>query len=141
MSDTIMYSATLTKIECGVCHIPFALPESMRRSVQASGDWFWCPNGHKIRYLETEVERLRKKVQQVEESKEWLREQARNARNEASRERRRAAAARGQLTKMKNRMARGVCPAPGCKRSGFEHTALIRHLHDVHPDFNIPEEK
>ena len=47
---------------------------------------------------------------------------------------RRASAARGQVTKLKNRAAAGVCPC--CNRQ-FQN--LKNHMATKHPEFNAPE--
>ena len=41
---------------------------------------------------------------------------------------------KGHRTRLKRRLANGVCPVPGCKRSFSDH-AMVRHLATVHPDF------
>ena len=53
-------------------------------------------------------------------------------------ERRSAAAYRGHLTRMRNRVARGVCPVAGCKRSFPE---LHAHVVTCHPELlgDLPE--
>lgn len=53
--------------------------------------------------------------------------------------RRQVAARKGQITKMRNRIANGVCPVPGCKRSGFDNVAS--HIATVHPNFHAHQDE
>ena len=138
MPETL--ATTLTVISCGECHIPFAIPTHMHADLVRTGSRFYCPNGHNIRYADTENNRLQAQVERLSAQKDFWSKETERARASARLAERRAAAARGQVTKIKNRIAKGACPVPGCKRSGFEHTALVRHLHDMHPTFVIPEE-
>lgn len=133
-------TTTLTIISCGECHIPFAIPTSMYHDRLRTGHRFYCPNGHSVCYGDNENKRLQAQVERLAAQRDFWSKETDRARANARHAERRAAAARGQVTKIKNRIAKGVCPVPGCKRSGFEHTALVRHLHDMHPTFVIPEE-
>ena len=44
-----------------------------------------------------------------------------------------ARAYRGHLTRMRNRIAAGVCPVPGCRRTGLTQT--LRHIASQHPEW------
>lgn len=37
------------------------------------------------------------------------------------------------VLEIKNRIAKGVCPVPGCRRSGF--TKVMAHIASKHPDW------
>jgi hypothetical protein len=133
MTDTITYSGVLTVVTCGTCQVSFALPEDLhRRALDDHDIWFWCPRGDKIHYLgPSKADRLADQLKWARRSEEFYREQA-------AAERRRAAAARGQVTKLRNRVARGVCPAAGCQRS---FTDMHEHVATCHPELlHIVEE-
>lgn len=129
---TIVYTTTLTKTSCGVCNIPFAMPTSMYESVLETGNWFYCPNGHRIHYFETENDRLRKEVETARRQREWATARADRIRQEKEATDRSLAATKGVVTKMRKRSGHGVCPVQGCKRH-FKN--LQDHMASEHPDF------
>lgn len=127
----IEYGTTLVATTCGVCHVPFGLPDQMMRARQKDGRDFWCPNGHAIHYYETENKKLQKALD-VE------RERLRFAQDEASRQRehrqaaeRKARALKGVVTKTKKRIAAGKCVRCSC-----EFPNLAAHMAEEHPDYD-----
>jgi hypothetical protein len=44
---TMTYTGKLQVVDCGVCHIPFAMPAELYRQLQDADDdgTFWCPAG------------------------------------------------------------------------------------------------
>jgi septal ring factor EnvC (AmiA/AmiB activator) len=90
---------------------------------ECGGD-FWCPNGHKLSYTETDADRLRDELARAKT--DLLR--AREARDSAERS---AAAYKGEVTKAKKRAAAALCPC--CNRSFVQ---LRRHLASQHPDYD-----
>lgn len=128
---------TLVVEECCTCHMTFAMPSELRdRLLKKRGDPFYCPAGHRQWYTgKTEEQKLQEALARSERQVESARTQRDFWQDEADREKRRRAAAKGQLTKAKNRIARGVCPC--CNRS---FTALARHMATEHPDYSVPTE-
>lgn len=120
-------------IECGHegCGIVFAMPDDYDDRRRRDGKTFYCPNGHGRAYLETEEKRLRKRLDAAERRASQAEETARSQRERAAKAERSAIAYRGHLTRMKNRIANGVCPVPGCKRTGLIQT--MRHIATKHP--------
>ena len=117
-------------MECGECGIAFHVPASWQRERRDNGKGWYCPNGHSRVYRESEVDRLKKKLREAEESKarhiqsrRWAEENARSARHGT-------AIAQGKLKAAKKRAAAGVCPC--CKRS-FKQ--LRRHMKTKHPKY------
>ena len=128
--STLYYSTTLVCISCGVCSIPFAMPENHHARTQQTGSWFWCPNGHKIHYTESENERLRRESEQLQQRLARQVAQTVSAQDARDREKRRHAATKGALTKTKKRVGKGVCPC--CNR----HFANVqRHMEGQHPEY------
>ena len=124
MSSTLTYSGTLTPTACW-CGIHVAIPESLYRAALNNSQTVYCPLGHTFVWRETEADRLKAKLALAE----------RRATNAAEREQalaRQLAAAKGQQTKLRKRIAAGVCPC--CQRS-FEN--LARHMKGQHPEFAI----
>jgi hypothetical protein len=114
-------------ITCVNCGLKFGMAKdfwSARLKNRGPNNPFYCPNGHKQWFTgETEVQKLKKENEQL-----WaVIEREREYRGAADR---RTAAARGQVTRMKNRVGRGVCPC--CNRT-FEN--LSRHMTGKHPTF------
>lgn len=132
-----IYSSTESWVEefyvtdCASCGVVFAMPKSLEQRRRADGASFYCPNGHSMLFRETEVTKLEKRLAAQREHSEWLAAERQRAKDEAARARRQASAARGQLTKLRNRVANGVCPQGGCKRS---FTNLHDHVRTCHPD-------
>lgn len=112
----------LTLIDCPDCSIQFAVPERWNQQRRETGDGFYCPNGHSLSY-KGEIDRLRKALAAEQASKAAIRDQLQAAE-------RSAAAARGQMTKMRKRIANGVCPC--CHRT-FVNVA--RHMENKHPGY------
>ena len=97
----------LKEMQCGTCGVWHALPEKMYDKCFEEGGFWHCPNGHSRGFdkgsLRKENERLSAELESVKKRKEWAEQEAKNA--DA-----RAVAAKGQLTKLRKRVANGVCP-------------------------------
>jgi hypothetical protein len=117
---------------CGECGIRWAMPPRFVEGRRNDGKTFYCPNGHARVFRESEADKLRRerdhlKQQLVERDDRINRE--RECREAAER---RASAARGQVARLKNRAAAGVCPC--CNRT---FSQLARHMADKHPGFAV----
>lgn len=126
--DRVAIRTTLVTEECCRCGTVFAFAEELReKCLQDHSRQFYCPNGHPQHYLgETEAERLKRNLK-------WAHTRA--ARIERERDRAEARR-RGQLaanTRLKKRIANGVCPC--CKRTFKD---LARHMAGQHPEFAEP---
>lgn len=128
---TLTYSEQLTVLHCAACSISFAMPddfESRRRKDHVS---FYCPAGHSNMFNgESEEQKLRKQLEREQAAKARLTANLDQARADADHERARANGYKGQATKMKNRIGKGVCPC--CNR---QFTNVERHMATQHPDF------
>lgn len=134
---TITYAGTFTTLHCINCGVPFALDGNYVKERRRDHKGFCCPNGHSQYWPQNnEVEQARSERDAARAAQSAAEDQAEAARNEALIARRRAAAARGQVTKIKNRIKNGVCPAPGCKRH-FKN--VMSHIRTCHPEFEVPE--
>lgn len=116
----------LAKITCTKdgCGIVFAIPEQFRDERQRDHAIFYCPNGH-ARYFPT------KSKEEILQD-ELTRERARldQAKAEISSQRKSLIASKGQITKIKNRIANGVCPC--CNR---HFSNLHEHMKQKHPNY------
>lgn len=122
---------TLYVLDCSDCGVVFGINLDYEERRRKDGRSFQCPNGHVQSWHETEADRLRKQAERTERILANVRDNERAARMALDDEKRRHAAAKGQLTKARNRAAKGVCPHPSCHRS-FVNVA--RHVATQHPE-------
>lgn len=121
---------TLDHISCYKCGVVFGIEASHNNRLLREGGDFHCPNGHIQRYTETacvRAEKAAKRAQELLESERRMHEYTKRdlATTEARRRSEKAA-----KTKIKNRIAHGVCP---CCRRTFQN--LAAHMKGQHPDF------
>lgn len=121
--------------ECPVqgCGIVYGVPKHYADALRTAGGNYWCPNGHALSWHETDADRERTKRKAAERRADNYERQADYERERAERERRTAIALRGHLTRIRKRIIAGICPVPGCRRSGFAQ--VMRHLSAKHPDW------
>lgn len=119
-------TTTYTIIDCFKCGTLFALPDQVNDELVRTGRNFFCPNGHQQHYSESTEAKLKTERDRVARLNARL-DQERAERAAAER---RASAARGQITKIKKRVANGVCPC--CNRTFKD---LGRHMSSQHPDY------
>lgn len=125
------YAGTFVVLVCCNCGITFGIEPDYQRELKKSHQRFYCPNGHKQYYAsQTEEERLADAL--TRERAEH--DQTRAALNDKERARlhheRRARVLKGHHTRLKRRVAHGVCPC--CNRS-FQN--LARHMSGQHPSY------
>ena len=118
---------------CPVCTILYAVPQQLLDRASERAESWYCPNGHSLPFIETELDRQKQRAEQAERRLASTQDTAARWRDNAERERRTAIAYKGHLTRIRNRMANGVCPVPGCKRSGFKQ--VMQHIASLHPDW------
>jgi hypothetical protein len=102
--------------ECNVCGTVFGIENRLDDSLRENGRLFYCPNGHGLRYKETEATRLKK---QLDEEKRKLA----NAQFELM-------AAEKKMKRIENRIKNGICPC--CNR---QFVQLTRHMKSKHPEY------
>lgn len=129
-----MVTITLEAVTCCDCGVMFGIEASHRAELLQNHAWFYCPNGHRQHYTaETEADKVRRELKRVREHADWLADlerQEREARQAADRSR---AALKGQVTRIKRKVAAGQCP---CCRTKFAD--LAAHMAESHPDFADP---
>jgi hypothetical protein len=121
--DQLTYTGALVvrRCWCGIRHaIPSELDTEINRNPKQSA---YCPVGHSYVAATPEIEQLRADVAF------WQR-QAATADAEIEAEKRRSAALRGHLTRLRRRIANGVCPC--CKRS---FSNVRNHIRTQHGDW------
>lgn len=120
---------------CGNCGIEFHVPKNWNDVKRKDRTSWFCPNGHERHYVaETEEDKLRKERDRLKQNTAYLEDRNRQLSEARETAERRASAARGQVTKLKNRAANGVCPC--CNRT-FPN--LARHMATKHAGFVAEE--
>jgi hypothetical protein len=121
---------TLYVTTCATCGVIFALEDTYDECRRKDGRGFYCPNGHSLSYKTTETDRLRKELDNTKRRLESAQREANWQGQRALENARSAAAYKGHLTRIRRRIAAGVCP---CCRRTFSN--VERHIQGQHPEF------
>lgn len=115
------------------CRTQFAIPEHTKQAVAASQGTIYCPYGHPLGWFnhKSDADKLRDTLAFEQRKIASLEQRLANERRDKEAAERRMSAARGQVTKIKNRVGKGVCPC--CNRT---FTNLARHMSGQHPEFS-----
>jgi hypothetical protein len=127
MTELREHSGVLVVVRCW-CGIQHGIPESLRNeALRGRGRGtvkVWCPLGHSWHYTgESEADQLRRALV----ARGAVLDRVRADRDQAKRS---LAAQKGVTTRIKRRVANGVCPC--CKRT-FQD--LARHMAGQHPGY------
>ena len=118
---------TVVRCWCGIQHaVPASLRDEQLRKFNDGGQpqTIYCPLGHRYKPAGvTAAEKLRRSLQQERAAHD----QTKSALQDAEHSRR---AQKAATTRLKNRVANGVCPC--CHRS-FKN--VRRHMDNQHPDY------
>ena len=126
----------LVLVTCCECGTVFGVQALMhQRKLVEMGQTFYCPNGHTQTYGEGLMGKLKKQLAQEAKKREIVETRLHETREEVERQERRVSAYKGQVTKTKNKIARGVCP---CCDTYFEN--LHTHMSEAHPDYEQTDE-
>lgn len=117
---------------CAQCGEPMALAEGTYTALKRNSQGFTCPWGHANVFPagEAEINKVRRERDRLKQQEARLRERISEEQERAATAERRASAARGQVTRLKNRAAAGLCPC--CNRSFVN---LQRHMATKHKGF------
>lgn len=136
INRTIAYEKILKHVECPVCSIDYGLGTNFLAQRREDHKRWYCPNGHSLLFPKDNTEeraiRERDAARQLA-AHQNDRRRAAEARERATEYRRRAA--KGQLTKIRNRLAAGLCPC-----CGKNFPELEAHIAEHHPKFLLPED-
>lgn len=131
---TQTFVGTLYIEECCSCGVHFGMTKETYKIFRDNHKDFSCPFGHLQHYTgKSESEQLndeRKKIQQLEKSLKYTQESRDYYQQKNEDHKNALRATKGVVTKMKNRVANGVCPC--CTRT---FTNLKRHIADKHPNY------
>lgn len=131
----VVYTANLYIETCCECGVPFGITQDLYKSLQKSGDSFYCTNGHAQHYtrkreLEEQLESAQAKLAEEQEAREWYATMYRKNSRELKNTKNSLRATKAAHTRTKNRIANGVCPC--CNRQFMN---LHRHMETEHPDY------
>lgn len=121
-------------ITCWSCSIPYYLPDGKYNRCLENGDNFYCPNGHSAVFSDTKASKLAKELAQEKKRREWAEADRDMYKQSVDTVSHQMAAYKGVTTKLKKRIANGVCPC--CNRT-FQN--LHQHMSKQHPDFKKGE--
>lgn len=122
-----MYALNLAiiieEVTCCSCGVIFGIEKNFKQRLRDSGDSFYCPAGHGQHYTETAEKKYKREIESLEDRLRWAQQGRDSARNSLK-------ATKGHLTRIKKRVANGVCPC--CKRS---FANLANHMKNQHKDW------
>lgn len=116
--------------DCAQCSVIFGITRAMEARRREDGKTFYCPNGHSMVFGECEIDAANKRAAKAEEEARRARIRASAAYDQANAANRSASAYRGQVTRMKNKIAKGVCPVGNCRRNFTNVQAHIATEHE-----------
>lgn len=131
--QTVLETA-IVPVTCAVCGTVFGLGKRFQEARRDDHGTFYCPNGHAEVYDGPSLEE--QQIARLKDDVTWERQRAERAIERAATAERRRRAEKAAKTRIKNRIARGVCPC--CNRS-FEN--LARHMAGQHPDYPTTQEE
>jgi len=130
-AETETKRTALTPVDCCVCGISFGLPKHYADARQEDHRTFYCPNGHNLAWShQSEAEKAKAEAERLRGELAAARQDAKYQRERREAEQRRVIAFKGQLTRVKKRVAAGVCPC--CHRT-FQN--LAAHMKGQHPSY------
>ena len=122
---------TLVAIDCPACGLMFGITDDYERRRRDDHREFKCPAGH-VQYFpqKSELESARADAKRLKADLEWERMRVENWK-------RSCAAQKGQVTRIRNMIAKGICPVQGCRRN-FDN--VREHMANEHPDYHRHDE-
>jgi hypothetical protein len=134
MARVLTHNIDVEFIDCANCGQVFGMTAEFIKRRRADGKEFFCPNGHSNFYRDNEHDRVRQErdrlKQQLAQKDDTIAYQ--RAQREAAEKL--ASVRKGQVTRLKNRAAAGVCPC--CNRTVSQ---MAKHMASKHPTFKAEE--
>ena len=130
------FNVNFAVMDCCNCGMIFAVPKALDTRWIAEGEstTFYCPMGHPQSYVGKSDKQRAKEAEAAlrreKQRREWAEHNASQARKDADRAEHRRRGEKAAKTRIKNRIANGVCPC--CTRSFKD---LPRHMQNKHPDY------
>ncbi|HMF29536.1 MAG TPA: hypothetical protein VKE42_12225 [Candidatus Cybelea sp.] len=118
----IQTTTRFVTIDCYKCGIVFAVASELHSNWQRDKTQFFCPNGHGQSYCESEADRLRKQLADVQRDRDWQRQRADSLNKQLT-------TAKQTHKRLRRRVNAGVCPH--CNRTVRQMAA---HIQTKHPE-------
>jgi hypothetical protein len=128
-TTTQTYTGVLVLHWCWSCSIPYGLDQDFNRRNREEGRTWYCPRGHATVFGNSKLELAREETERERRRRKQADARATAWQDQAQAAERSARATRGHLTRLRRRIANGVCP--WCKRS-FKNVA--DHVKGQHPE-------
>jgi len=133
---TQTFTGTLVVQDCCVCGITFGVPADFDRRRLDDHKSFYCPAGHAQSYTgKTEAQKLREQLARTQQQRDNAYSSNTSLRDQLGATERSLRGHKAAKTRIKNRIAAGVCP---CCNRRFEN--LARHMSGQHPNYNHQED-
>ena len=126
LTEMIVYEA----VTCGACQFHFALPAGFVKQRRGDGKKFYCPAGCHVNWSDNTEARLKRELDAETRNRQYYESRAASERAAKEHAQRSAKAYAGHLTRVKRRVANGVCP---CCHRHFQ--GLGAHIKRQHPEF------
>ena len=123
MARTYTETVVLQEDTCKSCGITFAVPQRFLEGLQQTGGYYYCPNGHKWGWGESEAQRLRKQLESEQKRSKQMEIEVMHVKDQLE-------ASEREMKRRQKRVANGVCPC--CNRSFAQ---LQRHMKTKHPEY------
>lgn len=137
MSPTTQtFTETLVVLHCYKCRCAFGITRDHYDRAQASDSVnFYCPNGHSQVFTRTREQKLAAELEAEKRRRGWAETSLTHTRDQLEATERSLRGHKAAKTRIKNRIAAGVCPC--CNRT-FQN--LARHMAGQHPQYTTTEE-
>lgn len=116
--------------DCPACGIVYGFPTEFEKRRREDGRGWYCPNGHTVVYTKTKLDEAREQLQRAERERDQAIIGRTAAQDQAAAADRSRAALKDHLTRLRNRIANGVCPC--CNRSFVN---VRNHITGQHPEW------
>jgi hypothetical protein len=119
-----IFGPTFVSVQCCNCGCHFGLDEYLYKRRREDKQDFYCPNGHRQAYTQSEADKLR-------QERDRLTQRLAQKDDEIEHQRKQLIASKGQITKLQKRAKAGTCPC--CNRT---FSNMARHMQTKHPEFD-----
>ena len=123
--------------DCPACGVVYAITEDYEERRRNDGIGFMCPNGHTANFGTSRIDQEKKNTENQRRIAEDLRTTLKATRDQLRASERSKASVKGHLTRIRNRIANGVCPVPECQRS---FSNVKAHIENEHPRWSTEHE-
>jgi len=132
---TITVDITLEHITCANCGMVFAFSGDLIDKRRRDHQSFYCLSGHNNYFPgESDGEKLKRELKEANLAIKRAEYRTQSAQLEREKARQQLSATRGQITKLKKRIANGVCPC--CHRTFVN---MQKHMETKHPEYATQE--